>query len=560
MPSAGSTSSADCASESFQTEVATAEASEEELLQWQPGVPAKKQPSKFGAKCKQGAKTNSPPRAPPDTALPAAAKIQLPHAADSIPACNSLLTTVSSVPATSVPATGSMPADSLPSSSSLPSTFPATSVPATSSVPLTTSSEAARVPAFLPRAVAMSDRPPTKLMGSTAVEAAATAQTLQIKAAAAMDMSSHQLSSSASLLASSAVAAGPMDQKLSTVSSVSSLSHAVHAGHAMLPRLASSMDYILTTVSSVSSLTPALHAGHAVLPQLAGPINHDPSTVSSVSNLSHAGHAVLPQLALSLPLVQLVPHGFPLPASSPAAAAAALTASTESNLPAVHSPESRQSVSSWTSQASDTLTLRHSIASNPSVQCTEISSIQDAGHPVVTDAPVHRQMVSPDVQWHLLDTKELQAQTAALLSSLTSSTDFATTDAPPHRQTPPVEQLNQSVTDICAHSAPSNWALSQSIESELQSTTLTTANLAKPGWAEVVTGGSLGGETASSSLSTSASSSVSGVSNSRRRASGRGRASGGQSPASSVPVSGQLPSGRVESGESCFPFCGAYNC
>lgn len=493
MPSAGTTS-ADCASESFQTEVATAEASEEELLQWQPGVPSKKQPSSFGARCKQGANINSPPRAPRKTALPASAKMQLPHAGDSFPSSNSLLTTVSSAPAISVPATGSVPADSLLSSSSLPSNFPDTSVPATISVPVTTStsSEAARVPAILPRAGALSGRPATGLMGSTAVEAAATPQTVQSQAVPAMDLSSYQLSSSASLPPSSAVA-GPVGHKLSTVSSVSSLSHVLHAGH-----------------------------------------------------------AVLPQLALSLPPVQSAPHSFPLPASSSAAAAAALIASSESSLPAVHSPESRQSVSLWVSQASDTLMHRHSIASSPSVQCTDSSSVQDAGYPAVTDAPLHRQIMSPDLQWHLLDTKELQAKTAALLSSLTSSTDYATTDAPPYRQTPPVEQLNQSATDTRAHSAPSIWALSQSTESELQATTLTTAHLAKPGWIEV-TGGSLGGETPSSSFSTAASSSVSCGSSSRNKASGRGRASGGQSPASSVSVLGQLPSARPASGVSCFP-------
>lgn len=454
------------------------ETSEEELLQWQPVVSAKKQPAEFSANGKQGGRADIPARKPAGTGLPAdtaPAGTQSPDAAELLPSSSSLLGFANSVPTASTPTTGSMPAEPIPSSSLLiPATtcFPATSVPATGSMPATssTSSEPAGVHGFL-------TVPPGKLIDSAAAEAD-TLQTLQTLAIPAMSTSPHQLPSSASLPASSAVVAGPC---LATASPLSTLSHALHAGH-----------------------------------------------------------AVLPQLAPSLPHLQSAPLSFTLPASSPAAAAAALTASTDSVWPTVHAPEDRQSVSSWLSQASDTPTLRHSSASISSFQCTDSNSAPDTAHPLTAVTNSDAVVASP-VHWHLLDTKELQAQTAALLSSLTASTDWdcALTDAPGHRQVGPAEQQNQAVTDPQGHSLPDSRALLLSVDSELQSSTLATAHPAVPDWADVAEG-SVNGPAAPSSCS---SSSLSCGSNSRRRA------SHGQAPASLL--LGQLSLERLASG-LCF--------
>ena len=519
MPSIDDTSSAGHVTRSPQAESAHAEPSEEELLQWQPVFPAKKQPRKLGTNGTQGGRADIPPRKTAGAALPADAApagTQPPAAAESFPSSSSsLLSTASSAPATSIPATGSMPAESLPSSSSLlepaevAASFssllgPASSSPhaimsTTNSMPATTTtfSEAAAVSTVLPRA-AGTTVPHVKLADSTAV-VADTLQTLHSLAASAMSMSAHQLSSSASLPASSAVAAGPLDHNLRAVSSVSSLSHALHAGH-----------------------------------------------------------AVLPQLALSLPPVQSAPHSFPSPASSPAAAAAALTVSTDSDWPSVHAPEHRHSMSSWLSQASDAPTLRHSIASTPSVQGTDSSSASDTEHPVieVTNSDAAVPLPESPVQWHLLDTKELQAQTAALLSSLTASTDWdcATTDAPQHRQTAPAEQENQSVADPQVQSLPGNSALSQSVDLELQSGTHATAHLATPEWGEVTGGQNVVGLTTPSSCLSTASSRISCGCDSRRRA------SDGQSPASTVSLSGQFSVERLASGVCYSSLCAMQTC
>ena len=511
MPSIDDTSSADHVSRSPQAEIAHAEPSEEELLQWQPVIPAKKQPAECAASGKQGGRANFPTKKPAGTALPAdtaPARIRPPDAAESVSSSSNLLRTASSGPATSTFATGSVPAESFPSSSSLlgpASSFPAASMSTTNSTPATTTtfSEAAGVATVLPRAVGTAV-PHGKLMGSTAVKADKL-QTLQTLAASAMSMSVHQISSSASLPASSAVVAGPLDLTLRTTSSVSSLGHTLHAGHAVLP----------------------------------------------------------PQLALSLPPVQAASHSFPLPALSPAAAAAALTASTDSDWPTVHAPEHRHNTSSWLSQASDTPTLRHSIASISSVQCTDSSSVPEAEHPVTAVTNSDAMVASPQlpVQWHLLDTKELQAQTAALLSSLTASTDWdcATTDAPQHREMAPAAQQNQSETDPQLHNLPGSCALSQSIDLELQSATLATAQLARPE-AKVTGGRNVVELTAPSSCSLTASSSISCGSDSTRRVSGGQspgrRASGGQSPASSL----QLPPERLSSGVCSFPLHAIHIC
>ena len=486
-PSAPCADSTGSVTESHQAELANAEPSEEELLQWRPVFPAKKQPAKFRANDKQDGKAMIRPKKP--DADTAAARTQPPPVAvDSSP--SSQLRSASSVPSTSIPAI-SFPATGIAATSIPATSNPVTSIPATDSVPATrsTSSEACEVPAFL-RMAARPAVTPAKLMGLTVVEANPLQTLITYSPPPAMAVSSHHLSSSPSLPASSAVPAGFADYNLRSASSVSSLNYALHAKH-----------------------------------------------------------AAPPQLALSLPPVQSAPHGFPLPASSPAAAAAALLASTDSDWPAVHAPEHRQSISSWSSQASETPTLRHSIASISSIQCTDNSSIPDTEYPVTAVINSEAMESVPDLpdELHLLDTKELQAQTAALLSSLTTSTDWdcVPTDAPQHGQAPFAEQQNQSVTDPHAHSVPGSRALSQSVDSELLSSTLATTDLARPDYAEA-TGGNVGGLTASSSCSSTASTTISGGSNSR------GRASGGHSPASSLSSSGQLSLASLASGAYSF--------
>lgn len=385
-------------------------------------------------------------------------------------------------------------ADSFPSFSNQHnsvSSLPSTNIGATGGLPatMTTASEAAGAPAALLRA-AGTTAICANLKSPTPVEPDAL-QTVVIPAAPADDISSCLSFSSASLPASSALIANPADHSMSLASSVSSLSH-------------------------------ALHAGHLVLPQLA----FDPSPRQS----AHPS----------------------FPFSDPAAA---LAGSSNLNWTAAHAPDLRHSMSSWSSQASDAPTLRHSAASASSVQYPHSPPTASRGHILVTDAGMHRDtavsentavqaVVGMPVQWHLLGTKELQAQTNALLSSLTISTDGASSykDAPQHGLMAATHLQTQSVTDARTHGLPEHSAVTQSHDSEGLSATLATADLAQPEWREAL-GGKMFGLMGSSRDSSIAASSASGQS----KDSSSRRAFGGHSPTGTLGVHGP---GRAPGGHS----------
>ncbi|KAL3158544.1 hypothetical protein ABBQ38_010765 [Trebouxia sp. C0009 RCD-2024] len=406
-------------------------------------------------------------------------------------------------------------ADSFPSFSSQQksvSSLPATRIGATVSLlaTTTTSSEAVGAPAIFLRA-AGTTATSAILKNPTAV-GPDTLQTLVISAAPANDVFSCLSQSSASLPASSALTADPADHSTSLPSSVSSLSHALHVGHAVLPQLA------------LESL------------------------------LMHSAH---PSFPFSDPAV--------------------LEASSDLNWPAAHAPDLRHSMSSWSSQASDAPTLRHSTASASSVQYPHSPSSASRGQPLLT-APRHDAGTSRDstlvqaavgmpVQWHLLGTTELQAQTTALLSTLTISTDWDSvhTDAPQHGQTVATHLQTQSVTDAQTHGSPECSAVTQSCDSELLSATLATADLAKPEWREALGGKKYGlmGSSNDSSIAASSESGRSKDSSSRKAVGGHGptgalgahglaralvghspaRAAGGHSPAGAA--GGHSPAGAA---------------
>ena len=259
--------------------------------------------------------------------------------------------------------------------------------------------------------------------------------------------------------------------------------------------------------------------------------------------------------------------------AAPAAAAASLSASVDSDWLAMPAPETRQSISSRSSEAADAQALRHSIASGSTslihhTDADALTGLQGpvtAGSDAVTSCDGTYLLSGAPVQWHLLNTEELQAQTAALLSSVATSTDWDTvgTDASSHRQmagtgihTQPAQQ-KPALTDAHIHSIPDMLSLSDSLESELLPSIPDVPSVHAPaaaslGSREMPVGRSVG-LTASSSRSLSARSS--------RFEQGGGlqrRAPAGHSPASSVALSEPPSSRNIDPGENDYMTLGQH--
>ncbi len=172
---------------------------------------------------------------------------------------------------------------------------------------------------------------------------------------------------------------------------------------------------------------------------LSAPAARPSLTSSALSSLPHALHAEPLWPQSSLPLL---PCSSSLSCDAAAAAAAvpapSLSDSVDSDWRAPDLQTHRHSISSWSSGASDAHLLRHSTASTATRSLT--AGAADAVIPpeytvtVVADEASDSPLAPVD--WKLLDTAELHSQTAALLSSLTTSLDWdlSTADAQLHRQ------------------------------------------------------------------------------------------------------------------------------
>ena len=311
-----------------------------------------------------------------------------------------------------------------------------------------------------------------------------------------------------------------------------------HLSHVTTPTadllLCQSLPSTTSTAASAVSAEPAqLSMGSELL-------------VSTGSHAFAAEPDMLSQHRTSPLPAQPAGRDFTPSAATPVAAADSPPASIDPDWLAMPAPELRQSMSSWSSEAADAQALRHSIASGSSGPYTNTSRLTDlqdpltAGSYAVTSCDRTDLAPSLPVQWHLLNTEELQAQTAALLSSLATSTDWdaAATDAPMHRQMAEVGTHTQlsDMTDAHMHSIPDTSTLLESLDSELLPCVPVVPSLhataaARAGNKEVPVG-ELEGLTASSSQSSYVRSS--------RSAWGRGlqrKAPAGHSPASSVALS-----------------------
>ena len=208
--------------------------------------------------------------------------------------------------------------------------------------------------------------------------------------------------------------------------------------------------------------------------------------LSSLSSLTSTSHAVPSQHAPSTLPPQHALTEVLSPVRAPAAAAPSLTASIDSDWLAADAPEHRQSIMSWSSEASDIQALRHSAASTASVPnsdrspITGLTSAEITGLGTVSSRRSAGSAPQQTVQWHLLNTEELQAQTAALLSSLTASTDWdqTNTEAPSLIQETLARTQSKGLvpehagTDSRMHVLPGALTLSQSHDLELLSSIL----------------------------------------------------------------------------------------
>ena len=189
---------------------------------------------------------------------------------------------------------------------------------------------------------------------------------------------------------------------------------------------------VLSVLQPASGLSMPSASVSALAPR------HSLQSASSLSSLPPALHAqpLRPQ--------QSVPQ---LPYTSPkrdaaAPAPASLSASIDSDWLAADAHPHRHSISSWSSEASDAHLLRHSATSTASRPSTVDpgDTVSSLGYAVTGDDDAVTASHALDMplasltDWKKLDATELQSQTAALLSSVTTSLDWdlVATDAQLH--------------------------------------------------------------------------------------------------------------------------------
>ncbi|KAA6417923.1 MAG: hypothetical protein FRX49_12081 [Trebouxia sp. A1-2] len=204
-------------------------------------------------------------------------------------------------------------------------------------------------------------------------------------------------------------------------------------------------DQIQTAALSMRAVQEhALHRGTASAALSASAAMPSLASSYSMSSIPHAWHAqpLRPQSSLPvLPCSSSVSRE--AAAASAAVPAASMSASVDSDWLAADTQQHTDSVSSWSSCASDAHLLRHSTASIATTSLT--ADAADAIIPPACAVTSHSGAVPAakasdlplaPVDWKLPYTAELHDQTAALLSSLTTSVDWdlSAADAQLHRQ------------------------------------------------------------------------------------------------------------------------------
>ncbi len=221
-------------------------------------------------------------------------------------------------------------------------------------------------------------------------------------------------------------------------------------------RPGSKSDQIQTAALSMRAVQqPASHRSTASASLSASAAKPSLASSSSLSSLPHALHAEPQRPQSSLPSLHCSSSVSCDAAAAPAAPS--LSASVQSDWLAADAQTHRHSMSSWSSCASDAHLLRHSTASTATRSLT--ADAADAVIPPECTVTGHSGVVTADeasdlplapVDWKLLDTAELHSQTAALLSSLTTSLDWdlSAADAQLHRQ------LDMSGTGLASAAVP----------------------------------------------------------------------------------------------------------
>jgi len=222
---------------------------------------------------------------------------------------------------------------------------------------------------------------------------------------------------------------------LSSTSSKPAGPQAVPASTSVRPGFKS--DQVQTAALSMRAVQqPTSHCSTASASLSASAAKPTLASSSLVSSLPHALHAepLRPQSSLPLPPCS---SSVSCDAAAPAAVPApSLSASVDSDSLVADTQMHRHSMSSWSSCASDAHLLRHSTASTATRSLT--AGAADAVIPPECAVTGHSDAVTADeasdlplapVDWKLLDTAELHSQTAALLSSLTTSLDWDLSDA-----------------------------------------------------------------------------------------------------------------------------------
>ena len=236
---------------------------------------------------------------------------------------------------------------------------------------------------------------------------------------------------------------------------------------------------------------------------------HSLERSSSHSSLLHALHAEPLHLQSSLPLLpQSSSLGITVAAAAPAVIEpASLSASMESDWRAADAHGHRHNISSCSSQASDADMLRRSTPSTASnaLAADLGSSVTAPGYAVTGHADTVTSHEATDMplampaDWGNLNTTQLHSQTAALLSSLTISTDWdsAATDAHLHRS-----MWDASGTRQTGSTALASVAVTE-LETLLSEPMCLGATPAKSQDAQGLMGGAAGSRSPASSLSSS---------------------------------------------------------
>ena len=215
---------------------------------------------------------------------------------------------------------------------------------------------------------------------------------------------------------------------------------------------------------------PALHRSTASAFLSASAAKPSLASSPSLSSLPHVLHAESLQPQSSLPLLPCSSSVSCDAAAAPAAVPApSLSASMDSDWPAADAQKHRHSTSSWSSCASDAHLLRHSTAFTASTSLTANAVIPPecavTGHSGAVIADEDSDLPMAPVDWKLLDTAELHSQTAALLSSLTTSLDWdlSAANTQLHRQ---LDAADMSGTYLASAAVPASDLTSMTSLSE----------------------------------------------------------------------------------------------